>query len=464
MFPVLLAGCTYAATASASAVLTNWEHSQADADDHALIQTTFHISSLQRINQSVKHESRTKQDAGTTMVPVLTAEFRSSHDYEDRMQLKLFMTSDGNPIGKGKHKQLAAGAFAVLLFSLSGFCLTRKMLPEISTQDDVPVVSEMKQCREALGMFSVAIGATLGSIANAFDKLLSHMPLLQVLQTRFLLQSVCAITAYILLCCYGYPVHILGRPGNRLLLVARAITSSGSLALLWAAVTIIPLGETTAFVYLSPIICGLLAYAFLGERLGCAFAAHAAVSFFGVLLVAGVLNSDFTHDAAATNVHGGGEYRVQGIFLAVASAGSMAVSNILLRLLKDTVVSWEILICQDILSALVFVPCAQVIGQRNYLLDWSAWSFHDAMLLSGFIAAGMTASLFVITGFSLAPAGKAAPFTYCEVCSAFVIQICIFGQVPQRSQLVGISLILLSTLCRAWYELRVAEPQDKEES
>lgn len=429
MFIVTVACCIYAASAVRPT----------DKEDTALIQ------------------QKTVKDIGKSLVPSLTANHSSSHDLQDRAKADFFIAS--HRPGKSKQVQLTVGALAVFLSGLGGFGLMRQKMSTVPAQDSS---LDGTQHQEVLGMFCVAIGATLGSIANAFNKLLSHRPLVQVVQVRFLLQSTCGLIIYTALSVYGLPIHILGRPGNRLLLVARAITFSGSLALLWASVTFIPLGETTAYVYLSPIICGLLAYAFLGEHLGYAFAAHAAVSFMGVFLVAGMFNSDSAQEASVTDMQDDNKDHVKGTLLALASSVLMATSNIFLRSLKGSVSSWNIQICQDVLSALVFVPCAQFVGQRNYLLDWSAWEFHDALLLGGFVASGMTGSLFVIMGFSLTPAVKAAPFTYCEVCAAFAIQICIFGQVPQSNQFVGVGLIVVAAAGRAMFELaqsQIADPQ-----
>eukprot|EP00440_Ansanella_granifera_P002091 gb/GFBE01002260.1/.p1 GENE.gb/GFBE01002260.1/~~gb/GFBE01002260.1/.p1 ORF type:complete len:345 (+),score=51.91 gb/GFBE01002260.1/:1-1035(+) len=295
---------------------------------------------------------------------------------------------------------------------------------------------------EVLGLLAVTVGINCSVVANSFVKLLKGLPLLQVVAARFLLQSVVTIAVVAALRSYGQPIRILGPPGQRHLLVIRAICFSASLGCSWSAIQVLPLGIATSILYCNPVICGLLVHYVLKlEVLTPSFFAQAFVSLIGVVLIAFPVETEKLEPRDV----------VKGVVLAFTAAVLMAVGQSVIRLM-DQVHPIEIELFQDVITALVFVPCCFLFSGGEIVL--SDWTSERIFYLAMFTLAGLAACFLVITGFVLAPVTKATLFTYVEVPSSFLAQVLYFHHVPRASKIVGASLIVLSVvvkfLAEAW--------------
>lgn len=348
---------------------------------------------------------------------------------------------------------LGGGAFVLIMACTGGCCFMHKALQGLLEAWRAGA-EQLVPRPEVIGFCFVILGAQLGAFANAIRQVLGNLPLLQIMQARFLLQCACSVGICCCLRYYGYPIHIFGQPGKRILVTARAWTFSAALGFMWAALSYLPVGEATAIVYFSPIVTAVLARAVLGESFGCVFMTQGVVSCLGVLLVVG------DPVPGASNVSSQ-KAHAAGVLLGAASCMCFACGSILMRLLKD-VHPMEVQVFQDLLTALVFLPGAQVFAGGFQLLDWSMWGLHEAILLAAFTACGLAGSFALIVGFGLSPAGKAAPFVYTELCSAFALQVYVFSQFPGYYQIVGAGLIVVAAVCRMWYELHLGELEAQE--
>mmetsp|Transcript_79432 Transcript_79432/g.246369 ORF Transcript_79432/g.246369 Transcript_79432/m.246369 type:complete len:412 (-) Transcript_79432:125-1360(-) len=317
--------------------------------------------------------------------------------------------------------------------------------------------------REITGLSFVVVGVQFSVLANTMVKLLAGMPMLQLMQARFLLQWLVSMSICLVLRCRGTPIHLFGTPGCRLRLVARAGGFSGALGCLWCALRTLPVGEATAITYLNPVVCGLLAMYFLNERLGWRFSVQAAVSCVGVLLVVNPsllagepvhLQHVMDHPGHPAAVHatqpGGGTLHAAA--LAALGCVLFATGNMLVRTLQG-VHPLEVQVFQDTVTALVMIPAATVATGAH--MDFGSWDANQVPLLVAFTACGLAASFFIIMGYSLAPASKAALFMYVEVPSAFAVQVAFFGQIPSPAGLCGAVLIVAAAACRLWHEVSV---------
>jgi len=301
---------------------------------------------------------------------------------------------------------------------------------------------------ELMGLALVVAGVQFSVLANTFVKLLSGVPMLQLMQARFLLQWIVTVLYGLVLKSRGHPINLLGKPGSRVLLAVRSCAFSGALACLWTALRVLPVGEATAITYLNPIVCGWLAMTFFQEQLGWKFYAQAAASCVGVLLVvnpfaAATLSNDVSAEAKSA-----------GVILAALGCVAFATGNCMVRALID-VHPVEVQVYQDSVTALVLLPIAQAMtGGVSSSFDWSAWTEYNVVLLVLFTLAGTLASVFVIMGYTYAPANKAALFMYLEVSSAFSMQVFYFGEVPGPLAVLGAGIIVSAALARLWYEMR----------
>lgn len=295
--------------------------------------------------------------------------------------------------------------------------------------------------REKVGLLCIIFAVQCSVLANTFAKVLGAIPTVQLMQARFLLQWCCSVGLSLAMKRRGHEIHLTGVPGFRGLLAARAIAYTSAIASFWSALRFLEVGEATAVVYLHPIMCGIAARYFLGEKLGWPFWAQALLSFTGVGLVAN------PSTPGSSSAHGPVDYR--GVLLALFSSCCFATGNCLVRLLP-AVHPLETQVFSDSLIGLVVMP-VMLLASGN-ASDWSTWNIDRVALLGCFVISGLGTSFLAIAGFKMAQAVKAALFMYLEVPSAFAMQVLFFGQAPTTGTVLGASCITIAALARLVYE------------
>eukprot|EP00931_Biecheleriopsis_adriatica_P022574 TRINITY_DN14461_c0_g1_i2.p1 TRINITY_DN14461_c0_g1~~TRINITY_DN14461_c0_g1_i2.p1 ORF type:complete len:368 (+),score=63.32 TRINITY_DN14461_c0_g1_i2:23-1126(+) len=298
----------------------------------------------------------------------------------------------------------------------------------------------MDRAAERLGLCAVTLGAACAVLANSLAKLQAHMPVLQLMQERFLLQFlVTFILVLVLWLCKVADSKDLRSFESGHLLIARAMTSTIATGALWASLRRLPVGECTAILFMYPIITSVLAKMVLGEQLGGHFLPHASINLFGVLLV--------------MRPQQGMNFDTWGVGFACLACLSFALTHIFTRMLRGTSSRLTLQLWQDTLAALVFVPFAQAMTVREHF-PWSRWNVADLPLLLAFTLAGLAASLFFIWGYSLAPAGKAALFMYIEVPLAYAVDVACFHEKVVPVRVAGAALVTFAALFRYRGELQ----------
>lgn len=290
------------------------------------------------------------------------------------------------------------------------------------------------------GLLAVAAGAQCSVLANTMLRFLSEIPLLQIMQLRFLCQFAITVLVVCGMRTVGHPLRFFGPSDQRHVLVARAICFSSGLCCFWASMKYLPIGEATAMAYFSPILCGLIAKIVLDEKLGASFGVQALVSCIGVLMV--VLPPPGNHGKAETS-------RVPGMCLAAGAAWLFAINQCLTRMLKNTH-PLEVQLWQDAVTAFILCPGALLVHAEP--INWNRWDVTAVQELSVFTFAGFTAAFLFISGFLLAPASKATLFTYTEVPTSFLVQTLVFQQQPLPIQAVGASFVVMAAAVRLWNE------------
>lgn len=303
----------------------------------------------------------------------------------------------------------------------------------------------MAAARELVGVVLILCGVQFSVAANTVVKLLNGVPMLQLMQARFLMQWACSMSLSCAMKLSGRSICIAGPPGCRLFLAVRATTYTGALMTFWCALRYLPVGEATAIVYLHPVFCGLLAHFLLQEPLGRIFWLQGAVSCTGVALVAnlyGALAGEADKDRA-------GGFAGEG--LALLACLCFASGNCVVRLMPRCQ-PLEVQVFTDSVIALVAMPAALCLS--GSVPDWDLWTGTRLVLLLAFTAFGIGSSFLAITGFKMAPATIAALFMYLEVPSSFAVQVCVFGEMPGAAAVAGAALITLAAFARLAYEAR----------
>lgn len=191
-----------------------------------------------------------------------------------------------------------------------------------------------------------------------------------------------------------------------------------------AALKLMPLAETTAIAFASPLIVTVLAVPLLRERVTPSRYAAVAAGFTGVLLIA----------------RPGGALSAAGIALALAAAVSYSLYQILTR----HIAAFE--------SAVTMVFYTALVGAvvMTIALPWY-WSGPlpspgQALLIGSLGIYGGTGHFLLTRAFRFAPASTLSPFLYVQLVWASALGLAVFGQLPDRWALAGMLVIAASGL------------------
>lgn len=226
-------------------------------------------------------------------------------------------------------------------------------------------------------------------------------------------------------------VFLLPSHGRRLwrtrapaLQIVRALMLFGITALMIASFRVVPLTVATAILFLTPLLVGLLAGPVLGERVPAAQGAAILAGLAGMLLIA----------------RPGGEVALSGVLYAAVAALCYTAYQLLTRKLARSESSVTLLFY----TALVGAVCASA------LLPWF-WSAiapppFDAFLIVMLGVMGGCGHYLLIRAFRRAPAATLAPFVYVQLIWAGVLDLLVFGHVPDAPTWLGVLLIAAAGL------------------
>ncbi|HRE17223.1 MAG TPA: DMT family transporter [Rhodocyclaceae bacterium] len=217
------------------------------------------------------------------------------------------------------------------------------------------------------------------------------------------------LRALILLCCTGFGV---------------------------TAYSLMPLGETTAIAFVSPLIVAVLAGPWLGEKLTPTRWLAIGIGLLGVILIA----------------RPGGETNLVGTACALGAAFCLAVYQLLTRQLSAGENSLTLLFYTALVGALAM----------TLALPWiwggpSPTTFELALMI-GLGIFGGSGHWLMIRALRRAPASLLAPFMYLQVVWASLLGITVFGHWPDAVSLIGMGVIVGSGLFLAWNTHRNQKP------
>ncbi len=236
----------------------------------------------------------------------------------------------------------------------------------------------------------------------------------------------------------------LGQAGRGAISIVGMFTNFGALARL-------PLVESSAISFTSPLFSVALAALILKERVRVYRWSAVGIGFAGVLVV---LAPHLTGDeltiamASATSLAG----VVYGIIGSLANAG--------------TVIQTRRLTQSESTSSIVFyfsLSCA-LAGLVTWPFGWidPTGGEFAALVAIGFL--GGTAHIFLTESYRYASASVVAPFDYTAMVWALVLGYAMFGETPTLTIVLGCAIITASGLFVIWREHRLALARKRDDA
>lgn len=262
--------------------------------------------------------------------------------------------------------------------------------------------------------------AALDAIAKHLTQTFS-IPML--VWARYLVH--CLLMAVFLGPSRGRRLLATARPG---LLVVRALLLLACTSCGFAALSRMPLAETSAIAFTAPLIVAILAGPWLGERLSADRWLAVVAGFAGVLLIA----------------RPGGALDLVGTLFALLGAAFYAAYQILTRQLAAT---------EDTLAMLFYTALVGAVAM-SLALPW-IWhgplpDLQQGLLIAALGILGGCGHFLLTRAFRHAPASMLSPFIYLQLVWATLLGALVFGHWPDLPALAGILVIVGSGLYLAF--------------
>lgn len=206
--------------------------------------------------------------------------------------------------------------------------------------------------------------------------------------------------------------------------IVRALMLLGCTGFGMAALSRMPLAETTATVFITPLVVALLAGPCLGEKITWARWLGLVAGFVGVLMIA----------------RPGGTISADGLTYALLCAACYSVYQIMTRLLAPT---------EGTLTMLYYTALVGTVTM-SIGLPWfwgGVWPDPPQFLMIGALGLlGGTGHFLLISAFRHAPASVLSPALYAQLIWAGLLGWLVFDHVPDAWAVGGMALIATSGL------------------
>lgn len=273
--------------------------------------------------------------------------------------------------------------------------------------------------RPAIAIALMVVAMSIVPVMDAFAKLLSQdLPVEQVSWGRFVF-GLLFILPFAL---YRYGLRTTLKPAQPGLQILRGLLTAGSTLLFFGAISMAPIADALALVFMAPLVVTAASPFVLGERVGMHRWAAVCIGFLGALIVIrpGFGNLDLAMLLAA------GAGITHGCFLLVTRRLSRSGPP-LATLTVTTLVG---AVALAFLQPFVWVtPAAE---------HW--------LLFAGMGLCSALGHFLLIKAFEQGTATLLAPFGYSEIVMATALGLLVFGDFPDRVTWAGILVIVGSGL------------------
>lgn len=290
----------------------------------------------------------------------------------------------------------------------------------------------MTNDRPLLGIAFMLGFCILAPLGDGFAKLLSHLPLIQVVAVRF------GIQALVLLPIVWVTKRKLSMSwGFFGLMALRTFLHFLGIALMFLSLRYLPLADAVAIAFVMPFILMLLGWKFLGEHVGPRRMIACAVGFAGTMLV---VQPSF----AEVGVYA---------FLPVAVAVVFALFILSTRVVAQRFDAISLQAVSGVVASAFLIPAVLLAdGSGLAALDPVLPQGRDVIFLLSLGLLGTLSHLLMTWSLRFAPSATLAPMQYLEIPFATIFGWLIFKDFPNGLALVGILILLGSGLYIVWRE------------
>lgn len=214
--------------------------------------------------------------------------------------------------------------------------------------------------------------------------------------------------------------------------VVRALMLVGTTGFAMAAFRHLPLAETTALIFVTPLIVALLAGPFLGERLRPLHWGASIFGFLGALLIA----------------RPGGALNPTGIALVLGAAVCYSIYQIQTRQLSPSE------------STLTMLFYTALVGTASMTLAAPLYwggplpDLTEGLMIASLGIYGGTGHYLLTKAFRIAPATTLSPFLYVQLLWATLLGWIVFDHWPDATTLAGMAIIAAGSVTLALTQRR----------
>ena len=200
------------------------------------------------------------------------------------------------------------------------------------------------------------------------------------------------------------------------------------------ALRVMPVAETVAIIYITPVLVMLASGPVLGERVSRLGWVCAALGFAGVLLIA----------------RPGSGLDPWGVVLALMNATLATGYHVLTRVLTRTETTMAMMFHTALVGVVVFLSLTILLGTETRP------KAIDAGLMLALGALATVGHLLFTSAYREAPASTLAPVNYMHIAFATVLGALVFQQLPDTLGFAGMALIATAGLLSAWRASRAS--------
>lgn len=270
---------------------------------------------------------------------------------------------------------------------------------------------------EHRGILWILLTMALYASTNALAKhLMLSYPVVQVVWARYAFQ----VLLVALLLRRSLPRVMVTRSTR--LQLGRSLLLLCSTVLFFSAISVIPLAEASAIMFVAPLLVVALSVPMLGEHVGPRRWSGVAVGFVGALII----------------IRPGGGVMQAAALAPLGAACAYALYEVSTRVLSRTDSPLTILAYTALVGTMVSSAAVPFFWQTP---DTAGWFF---MVLLGAVSG--SSHFCVIKAFAAAPAATVTPFGYTTLIWATIYGFVLFGDLPDGWTMLGAGIIVLSGL------------------
>lgn len=287
-----------------------------------------------------------------------------------------------------------------------------------------PASSPRRKHGVATGIGLMLAAMLLYPVVDAIGKtLVAELPVLQVVWARYVFQTVALLPIAL-----WQERRLLISVAAPWLQIVRALFHLGAAYCFFRALVTVPMADTLAVFFVSPLIITALSPILLGERIGVWRWSAVVIGFLGVLLI---IRPGF----ATLSI---------GIVFALASGLAHAGFAISSRKLagRGTPLVGTLMI--SLVGGLAMTAVMPFVWQQPTMAQW------PLMIAIGVLAA--FCQWMVTKAYEHALASQLAPFAYAEMVSTCLLGLAVFGDFPDALTWTGIAIVVASGIVIAWRE------------